>query len=65
MTAVRPLRVIAVLALGDNQFIKAEADRIGAAYVPPIAKSMTYDGVRPTAAGLKLWRERAGAVCPD
>ncbi len=50
---------------GDNQFIKSEADRIGATYVPPIAGSMTYDGIHPTAAGLKLWRERVGAACPS
>jgi lysophospholipase L1-like esterase len=49
---------------GDNAFIRSEAERIGAAYVPPVARSLTYDGVHPTAAGLKLWRERVGAACP-
>lgn len=49
---------------GDNRFIRAEADRIGAVFLPPVARTMTYDGVHPTEAGLKLWRERVAAVCP-
>ena len=61
---VAPFALVGV-GQGDNQFIQAEAEWIGAAYVPPIAKSMTYDGIHPTAAGLKLWRERVGAACPD
>jgi lysophospholipase L1-like esterase len=61
---VRPFALVGV-DRGDNQFIKAEAGRIGAAYIPPVAKSLTYDGIHPSAAGRRLWRERIAAVCPD
>jgi lysophospholipase L1-like esterase len=61
---VRPFALVGV-DRGDDAFIQTEANRIGAAYVPPVAKSLTYDGIHPTRAGLKLWRERVRAVCPD
>jgi len=61
---VRPFVLVGV-DRGDNAFIQAEANRIGAAYVPPVARSMTYDSIHPAAEGLKLWRERVRAVCPD
>jgi lysophospholipase L1-like esterase len=60
---VRPFALVGV-DHGDNRFIQAEAGRIGAAYVPPVAKAMTRDGIHPTDAGLKLWRERVAAACP-
>jgi lysophospholipase L1-like esterase len=60
---VRPFALVGV-DRGDNQFIAAEAQRIGAVYVPPLARSMTYDGVHPNPAGLKLWRARVAATCP-
>jgi lysophospholipase L1-like esterase len=60
---VRPFALVGV-DRGDNRFIRAEADRIGAAYVPPVARSLTYDGIHPTPAGLRLWRARVAATCP-
>ena len=61
---VKPFALVGV-ANGDNGFIAGEAARIGAAYIPPLPRSVTWDdGIHPDTQGQIVWRSRVEKVCP-
>lgn len=61
---VKPFALVGV-ANGPNDFIQRTASKIGAAYIPPIAASLTRDDIHPALPGRKLWKKRIARVCPS
>lgn len=47
-----------------SAFIRQEARRRGAVYIPPVPTSLTTDGVHLTAAGARLYRRQIQQHCP-
>lgn len=67
LLASLPIKPFALLGVanGDNGFIAAEAAKIGAAYIPPLPRGLTWDdGIHPNTPGGMVWRSRVEKVCP-